>query len=86
VSSIISLAKIYGFTNTNRLLVFLIEKELNMRHLAVVLASLTGFSMVVTIVDTEPFVGPGFETVQHTLPCPKGQVWSQSDHACLPKR
>jgi hypothetical protein len=86
VSSIISLAKIYGFNNTNRLLVFLIQKELNMRHLAVLLASLTGLSMVVTIVDTKHFVGQGFENVQHTLPCPKGQVWSQSDHACLPKR
>jgi hypothetical protein len=57
-----------------------------MRRLALLLASLTGFSMAVTIIDAKPFDEQGFENVQHTLPCPKGTAWSQSDHACLPKK
>ena len=54
--------------------------------LVLTLAYISALSLVVAIVDAQPFE-PGFRKVQHTnRNCAKGQVYEESTNQCVPKR
>jgi len=55
-------------------------------RLALQLAYISVFSLVVAIVDTKPFDEPGFEKIQRIKKCDKGYQWEQSTRTCVPKR